>query len=164
MPRVHPITGTPATATGMPPIRTSRRNGSVGLFGPTRRYADGRTKWHKGIDWLARDGRTKIHASDDGRVIVAGNVGGYGLAVYIQHEDGTSSRSAHLSRIDVQVGQTVTAGQVIGVAGRTGNLADEIPTHLHHEARELRTGGTNHARNSDTHAIDPIDWLLEDTA
>ena len=55
---------------------------------------------------------------------------GYGLYVDISHGDGYRTRYAHLSSIDVQVGETVGQGQVIGVSGDSGVSSGP---HLHFE-------------------------------
>jgi murein DD-endopeptidase MepM/ murein hydrolase activator NlpD len=61
-------------------------------------------------------------------VTTAAVVGSYGKAVFIDHGNGTSTVSAHLSSIDVKVGQNVKAGQMIGRVGTTGKSTGP---HLH---------------------------------
>lgn len=86
---------------------------------------------HAGVDLRAPTG-TKIVAARPGRVAKAGVGSGYGNVVYIRHADGTETRYAHLSRILTSAGATVNAGQVIGLAGSTGNSTGP---HLHFEIR-----------------------------
>uniref|UniRef100_UPI0025F00FB2 M23 family metallopeptidase n=1 Tax=uncultured Aureimonas sp. TaxID=1604662 RepID=UPI0025F00FB2 len=73
-----------------------------------------------------------VRATGQGRVISAGDQGGYGLAVEIDHGNGITSRFAHMSRIDVSVGQTVAAGSRRGLIGSTGRSTGP---HLHYEVR-----------------------------
>lgn len=82
--------------------------------------------WHMGLD-LA--GHSAVYASDGGRVMRAGWwPQGFGYAVKIDHGNGYTTTYAHLSRIDVSVGQRVGKGQVIG---QTGNTGYSFGTHLH---------------------------------
>ena len=70
-------------------------------------------------------------ATHSGTVTSAGwNNGGYGNLTMIDHGDGTSSLYAHQSSIVVSSGQFVSAGQVIGYVGSTG---DSTGPHLHFE-------------------------------
>lgn len=86
-------------------------------------------KLHKGID-IARPSDRTIKASDNGIVQSAGWSGGYGNKVVINHQNGFETVYAHLSSIDVKVGQTVSKGMKIGVMGSTGNSTG---VHLHFE-------------------------------
>ncbi|WP_019157204.1 M23 family metallopeptidase [Robertmurraya massiliosenegalensis] len=86
-------------------------------------------KLHKGID-IARPSERTIKASDNGIVKSAGWSGGYGNKVVINHQNGFETVYAHLSSIDVKVGQTVSKGMKIGVMGSTGNSTG---VHLHFE-------------------------------
>ena len=58
--------------------------------------------------------------------------GGWGFLVSITHGRGVRSMSAHLSRVDVKVGERVRAGQTIGAVGSSGNSTGP---HLHFELR-----------------------------
>jgi murein DD-endopeptidase MepM/ murein hydrolase activator NlpD len=92
---------------------------------------------NNGIDIAAPTG-TPIVASADGKVIIArgsGYNGGYGLYVVISHPNGTQTLYAHLSRLNVSVGQNVKQGQVIGWVGNTGRSTG---SHLHLEVRGAR--------------------------
>lgn len=86
--------------------------------------------YHKGID-IAGVGNRSILAADNGVVVSAGwDNGGYGNKVIINHRNGYKTLYAHLSSINVNVGQTVTQGSKIGVMGTTGNSTG---IHLHFE-------------------------------
>lgn len=75
---------------------------------------------HNGID-LATPVGTPIIASISGTVIEAVKSGDAGYGKYVKIEnDEYGSLTAHLSRVDVEVGQTVTEGQQIGLSGNTG--------------------------------------------
>lgn len=100
-------------------------------FGYRRDPIRGGTRLHAGMDWAGAYG-TPIHASGDGVVIHAGWQSGYGRLVKIQHEFGVSTRYAHLSRINVKVGQRVSRGDRIGAMGNSGRSTG---THLHYEVR-----------------------------
>lgn len=83
------------------------------------------------IDFPAAEG-APVYAGGPGVVRVAGGTGTtYGLVVLIEHGDGTSTMYAHLSRVDVQLGQIVEGGVQIGAVGGTGGYAP----HLHLEAK-----------------------------
>nr|WP_312578321.1 M23 family metallopeptidase [Sedimentibacter sp.] len=87
--------------------------------------------WHNGIDGRAIAG-TPIHAAADGIVQVAkDNPTGYGLYVALDHEF-WGSLYAHLSKFVVSVGQKVSAGDIIGYSGNTGQSTGP---HLHFEIR-----------------------------
>ncbi|MFS0729348.1 M23 family metallopeptidase [Curtobacterium sp. 1P10AnD] len=98
---------------------------------------------HRGLDFAAPHG-TSVVAVMSGRIIAAGVLGGYGNQVLVQHGDGTRTRYAHLSRIDVVVGQAVGVGQRIGAVGSTGVSTG---AHLHFE---VVVGGAT---------VDPTPWL-----
>lgn len=86
-------------------------------------------KFHKGID-IARPSDRTIKAADNGIVKFAGNSSGYGNKVVIDHQNGYETVYAHLSSINVSVGETVSKGSKIGVMGSTGNSTG---IHLHFE-------------------------------
>jgi hypothetical protein len=91
----------------------------------------GRRAMHTGIDFRASTG-TPVLAAAAGRVVRAGRLGGYGNLIEIDHGGGYTTRYAHLSRIDVKRGQTVSPGELIGAAGSTGRSTGP---HLHYETR-----------------------------
>ncbi len=86
---------------------------------------------HTGLD-LHGDQGDPVRASADGTVTAAGWSGGYGRVVDIDHGNGVSTRYAHLSAIEVRVGQSVKAGQLIGKIGSSGRSTGP---HLHYETR-----------------------------
>lgn len=87
--------------------------------------------FHQGVDIAAPAG-TPVIAADSGMVSFAGWSGGYGYLVKVDHGGGKETWYAHLSRINVDVGQTVQKGEVIGLVGSTGNSTGP---HLHFEVR-----------------------------
>ena len=100
---------------------------------------------HPGIDYRASLG-TPVAATAPGTVIdtQTGYNGGYGNMVDIDHGNGIVTRFAHLSAIDVKVGQVVAKGTTIGKAGATGRATGP---HLHYEVRV------------DDEAIDPTRFI-----
>ncbi len=103
---------------------------------------------HAGID-LAAPMRTPEYAVMDGVVLEAGPAGGYGLVVYIQHDDGDVTVYGHMDQILVRAGQVVRAGDTIALLGNRGQSTGP---HLHFE---VHRGGLNGTR------VDPIVWLRE---
>jgi len=91
-----------------------------------------RMAFHSGIDFRTRTG-TPVQASGAGTVVSAGRNGGYGYMVEIDHGQGLTTRYAHLSRILVEKGQRVMAGEVIAKSGNTGRSTGP---HLHYEIRK----------------------------
>ena len=84
---------------------------------------------HRGIDYGAPVG-TPVRVVGDGVVEFAGVQGGFGNVVIVKHNASESTLYAHLSRIDVRKGQSVTQGQHIGAVGATGWATGP---HLHFE-------------------------------
>lgn len=87
---------------------------------------------HRGID-IARPSNYNILASDNGVVVAAGVSGSYGNRIVINHNNGYTTLYGHLSSINVEVGQVVEKGSVIGIMGSTGNSTG---THLHFEVEK----------------------------
>lgn len=75
--------------------------------------------FHHGVDLRAKM-RTEIHAIADGTVILAGQNGGYGQTVKLDHGNGIVSMYAHCSWLNVRKGDKVTQGRVIALSGNTG--------------------------------------------
>lgn len=92
----------------------------------------GRSQFHGGIDLAARYG-TQVPAAAGGTVVTADDQGSYGLTVVIRHPNGFESRYAHLSSLDVKVGDAVTQGQQVGRVGSTGRSTGP---HLHFEVTQ----------------------------
>ena len=86
---------------------------------------------HNGIDFAAPSG-TAVRAVGDGVVEFAGQQSGYGNIIIVKHRNDLSTVYAHLSRMDVKVGQSVTQSQFIGAVGSTGWATGP---HLHFEYR-----------------------------
>jgi murein DD-endopeptidase MepM/ murein hydrolase activator NlpD len=86
---------------------------------------------HTGLDFRADIGEP-ARATAAGTVTMAGRNGGYGNMVEVDHGNGFATRYAHLSAIDVEVGQTVRIGQIVGKTGSTGRSTGP---HLHYETR-----------------------------
>lgn len=86
---------------------------------------------HHGIDFAAPSG-TPVRAVGDGSVEFAGTQNGYGNIVILKHGHNQETAYAHLSRIDVKVGQSIAQGQTLGAVGMTGWATGP---HLHFEFR-----------------------------
>jgi len=92
----------------------------------------GEGAFHTGVDITAPTG-TLVRATADGIVIQAEMVsGGYGRLIRIDHGGGVQTYYAHLSRINVHVGQDVRLGDVVGFVGSSGRVT---APHLHYEVR-----------------------------
>jgi murein DD-endopeptidase MepM/ murein hydrolase activator NlpD len=86
---------------------------------------------HLGVDYAAPQG-TPVRSVGVGTVESAGNMGGYGNAVVIKHNNGHATVYAHLSKLLVRKGQSVSQGQTVGLVGATGWATGP---HLHFEFR-----------------------------
>jgi len=89
---------------------------------------------YNGIDMACKLG-TALLASAQGKVLVAkssGYNGGYGKMIIISHPNGTQTLYSHLSRVDVNMGENILQGQIIGATGNTGRSTGP---HLHFEIR-----------------------------
>ncbi|RBY95838.1 M23 family peptidase [Blastococcus sp. TF02-8] len=102
--------------------------------------------FHYGID-LAAPMRTPEYAAVDGVVLRAGAASGFGLAVYILHDNGDVTVYGHMDKILVEPGQYVRAGETIALLGQRGQSTGP---HLHFEVHQ---GGLNGKK------IDPVPWL-----
>ncbi|MBQ0825816.1 M23 family metallopeptidase [Streptomyces tagetis] len=102
--------------------------------------------YHTGTDFVVPTG-TSLKAVGSGTVVSAGWGGAYGNQVVIKLADGHYAQYAHLSSISVSAGQSVTAGQQIGLSGATGNVTGP---HLHFEIRTTPNYGSD---------IDPVAYL-----
>ncbi|MGY1682596.1 M23 family metallopeptidase [Geodermatophilus sp. SYSU D01176] len=103
---------------------------------------------HAGID-LAAPMRTPEKAAMDGIVLEAGPASGYGLVVYLQHDNGDVTVYGHMEEILVTPGQVVRAGDTIALLGNRGQSTGP---HLHFE---VRLGGLNGQK------VDPVPYLRE---
>ncbi len=86
---------------------------------------------HSGLDFRGNTGEP-IRSTADGTVTFAGVMSGYGNLVRIRHGYGYETYYAHLSAINVRVGQKVSSGDTIGRLGSTGRSTGP---HLHYEVR-----------------------------
>ena len=89
----------------------------------------GQRDFHTGLDISAPVG-TKVQAPADGVVVSAGQKGGYGNSIILDHGFGVVTRYGHLSGFNVRPGQRVKRGDVIGFVGDTGR---STAPHLHYE-------------------------------
>jgi murein DD-endopeptidase MepM/ murein hydrolase activator NlpD len=88
-------------------------------------------KAHLGVDYSAAVG-TPVRTVGDGLVEFAGEQNGFGKVVIVKHNTSEQTLYAHLSRITVQQGQTISQGETIGAVGQTGWATGP---HLHFEFR-----------------------------
>lgn len=88
-------------------------------------------EFHTGIDIPAPEGY-EIRAAEDGTVINAGWINGYGNTVIIDHGGGISTLYAHNSSVEIENGQSVHRGDVIALCGSTGYATG---SHCHFEVR-----------------------------
>lgn len=102
-------------------------------------------KIHCGVDLAVPTG-TEVAAAADGTVIQSGWNGGYGISVYIEHDDGSITRYGHMSETYMTVGDKVSQGDIIGLSGSTG---DSTGPHVHFEIR------------IDGEAVNPVDFFDE---
>jgi murein DD-endopeptidase MepM/ murein hydrolase activator NlpD len=122
----------------------SGATGSYSFIWPANNHylsgTDFLAKGHPGIDISAPLG-APIYAADSGVVIFAGwSTKGYGNMVMLDHGNGWQTVYAHASQINVVCGQSVAQGQVIMLAGSTGNSTG---SHLHFEMRNSEYGRVN---------------------
>lgn len=96
-------------------------------FGPRKR------RFHYGADIDLETGDA-VGSAFDGKVRIAKKSKSYGSVVVIRHSNGLETYYAHLSKINVEVGQEVYAGEIIGLGGNTGHSRG---SHLHFEVRYL---------------------------
>ncbi|MER6769968.1 MULTISPECIES: M23 family metallopeptidase [Streptomyces] len=112
----------------------------------TASYGTGGARWaakHSGQDFAVPVG-TPVSAVHTGTVVKAGPNGAgdgpaYGNAVVIKHSNGKYSQYAHLSKVNVKIGQKVKTGQKIALSGNTGNSSGP---HLHFEIRTTPNYGS----------------------
>ena len=122
-----------------------------GVVAPTRGRVTScyGSRWgtlHAGVDIAAPIG-TPVFTPEAGVVLEAGPASGFGLAVYVQHGDGTVTLYGHVNRLFVSPGQVVQAGQQIA---EVGNRGQSTGPHLHFEVHD---GGLYADR------VNPTPWL-----
>jgi murein DD-endopeptidase MepM/ murein hydrolase activator NlpD len=91
----------------------------------------GSQKFHAGLD-ISADYGDPVKAADEGVVVSAGWLGGYGYTVMLDHGGGIVTLYAHNSELTVSVGETVLKGQTVALAGSTGYATGP---HCHFEVR-----------------------------
>lgn len=96
-------------------------------YGRERVFNDKQTSWHSGVDFRAWYD-TPIPSSNRGRVVFAGDLFFNGKTVIIDHGLGIVSLYCHLNEIQVEVGEIVPKGQIVGLSGNTGRTT---APHLH---------------------------------
>ena len=113
------------------PVPTSPLILSAPVQGPTGDTFGPRGKrFHSGLDFRVPSG-TPVTAAGSGLVVFAGQqTGGWGKFVVVKHSSGVRTLYAHLSRIDVKLGQRVSSGAMVGLVGATGGASGP---HLHFE-------------------------------
>ncbi|MFE5209722.1 M23 family metallopeptidase [Streptomyces sp. NPDC056600] len=152
----NPTAGTPAAATQ---VSTKAAKGNswvdpVQKYKLSASFAQNGGMWahkHSGQDFAVPTG-TKVFAAHEGTVVKAGGWGAgdgpaYGNAIVVKHDNGTYSQYAHLSKIQVSVGEKVNTGEQIALSGNTGNSSGP---HLHFEIRTTANYGS---------AVDPAKFL-----
>ncbi|MGW1894648.1 M23 family metallopeptidase [Streptomyces sp. NPDC002004] len=102
--------------------------------------------YHTGVDFVVPTG-TPLKAVGAGTVVSAGWGGAYGNQIVIRLADGMYAQYAHMSQLAVSAGQTVVAGQQLGLSGATGNVTGP---HLHFEIRTTPNYGSD---------VDPLAYL-----
>ena len=116
------------------------------LFGTLRSYNGSPfDRYHRGVDFAGAPG-TPVLAAADGTVRMADRLNLRGNTVLIDHGWGLHTLYAHQQEITVELGESVTTGQVIGAVGSTGRSTGP---HLHWE---VWLNGVN---------IDPLQWVQE---
>jgi murein DD-endopeptidase MepM/ murein hydrolase activator NlpD len=114
----------------------------------------GRRNPFSGVGWEFHSGQdiesppgAPVVAGASGTVTFVGWQSGYGQLVVIDHGGGLTTRYGHLSHIDVEAGQVVTRGEIVGRVGSTGRSTGP---HLHYEVR------------INDEPVNPIQYLIND--
>ncbi|WP_371852280.1 peptidoglycan DD-metalloendopeptidase family protein [Nocardia arizonensis] len=146
------VTATPSLAAGIGPLRRTLPL-ATGTFTVSDTFGS-RGGEHRGVDMAAADG-TPIFSVSDGKVVAAGPASGFGNWIVVDSVDtngrGYSAVYGHMwdNGVMVRVGDTVRAGQQIGLVGSAG---ESTGAHLHFE---VVPGG----RFTGGRQIDPVPWL-----
>jgi len=138
-----PLRADTVPATG--PTVPSRWPLAVRSFRTRGMAAGDSSEGHAGLDLAVPTG-SEVRASGGGLVRQVGTDSAYGQFILLQHPQGYESMYGHLSRVVVAQGDSVRAGQVIGLSGSTGR---STAPHLHFE---IRRGGQS---------VDPLTLVRE---
>lgn len=103
----------------------------IGDIHPRGKFGPRRGRRHQGVDLPLKTG-DPIYAAFTGKVRMSKYFGGFGNLVVIRHENGIETFYAHLSKRNVEAGDWVNAGDVIGLGGSSGRSTGP---HLHFETR-----------------------------
>ena len=109
------------------PFRTPRPMTITSPYGQARLFNGELRSRHTGLDLKGADG-DPVRAAARGRVLIAQDLYFSGNGVYLDHGRGVYTGYFHLSRILVEVGEMVEAGQLVGEVGSTGRVTGP---HLH---------------------------------
>ena len=90
---------------------------------------------HKGID-IASPYGSDVFCAAKGKVVFAGQKGGYGNCVIVEHGNGLATLYGHLSKVIVKANQEVKVGELIAKSGNSGRSTGP---HLHYEVRKNNT-------------------------
>ena len=130
------------------PVDGSLEDNSIAFssyFGNRRSYNNGQhTGYHGGLDFSVVLMSLNIYAAAPGRVIYAGQMNIRGNTIFIDHGQGVVSGYAHMQEFNVNPGDFVEQGQLIGLIGKTGRVTGP---HLHWDIWVNRT------------PVDPFDWI-----
>jgi murein DD-endopeptidase MepM/ murein hydrolase activator NlpD len=148
-----------APVNGAIPIRQQKAGCAGGFFGDPRSGL----REHDGIDFLADVG-DPVHSAMNGIMLWSAYFKGTsGYQVAIRHADGQVSRYFHLkdeTGFPIE-GETVSAGDVIGYAGKTGNAKMTTCPHLH---LDLRTADYPPSQDNPQwtfgEVVDPSSWII----
>ena len=97
----------------------------------TSKFGFRKYRYHLGVDIDLETGDSVVSCFD-GKVRIAQYSKTYGNVVVVRHENGLETYYAHLSKLEVKVGQDVKAGELLGLGGNTGHSHG---SHLHFETR-----------------------------
>ena len=140
----------PATPPPSPPPSPPAQSGDwvkPAIGETTSCYGSRWGSFHYGID-IAAPMYEPIYAAGPGTVVRAGEASGFGLAIYIEHDNGDVTVYGHEEVIKVSTGQRVYGGQVIALIGTRGFSTGP---HLHFEVQRGLYGTK----------IDPVPWLAD---
>jgi murein hydrolase activator len=125
----------------LPPVSAEVTHG----FGPRKQDSSMSYVRHTGLTWMV-DEQTPVKAVASGLVVYAGRFEGFGKMVIVDHGQEYHSLYAHLAALEVEVGDTLARGGLVGESGSTGSF--EGPK-LYFELRK------------DGNPINPTPWLIQ---